>query len=280
MSRTTLMNCAAMGWLWLVGSIKLQVSFAKETYKRDDILQKRPIILSILLTVATPYWLPVCIRGGVAVYFHVDCFVVRVCFSKFVCESCGKILCARIAFWIQKQLYISFKEPYIPSKEPNVLLHETYILSKEPYIPTKQLFLIHCARVLNSGGVIDLLAAVCRWGFVGVFVNEGGYIHHKLTPYLVFLTLLVNCACTDTLGPHTLRHTATHCNALQHTATHCNALQHTTTHYNTLQHTAPHCNTLQHTATHCNTLQHTATRSCWYPGALLEWPLGWTWTLC
>ena len=34
-----------MGWLWLVGSIKLQVSFEKEPYKKDDILQKRPIIL-------------------------------------------------------------------------------------------------------------------------------------------------------------------------------------------------------------------------------------------
>jgi len=44
-----------MGWLWLVGSIKLLVSFAKEPYKRDNILRKRPIILSILLTVATPY---------------------------------------------------------------------------------------------------------------------------------------------------------------------------------------------------------------------------------
>jgi len=44
-----------MGWLRLVGSLKLQVSFAKEPYKRDDILQKRPIILSILLIVATPY---------------------------------------------------------------------------------------------------------------------------------------------------------------------------------------------------------------------------------
>ena len=33
-----------MGWLWLVGSIKLQVSFAKELYERDDILQKRPIL--------------------------------------------------------------------------------------------------------------------------------------------------------------------------------------------------------------------------------------------
>jgi len=29
--------------------------FFKGTYKRDDILQKRPVILSILLTIATPY---------------------------------------------------------------------------------------------------------------------------------------------------------------------------------------------------------------------------------
>ena len=44
-----------MRWLYLVGSIKLWVSFAKEPYKRDHILQKRPISLSMLLTVATPY---------------------------------------------------------------------------------------------------------------------------------------------------------------------------------------------------------------------------------
>jgi len=44
-----------MGRLRLVGSLNLQVSFAKELYKRDDILQKRPIILRHLLMVATPY---------------------------------------------------------------------------------------------------------------------------------------------------------------------------------------------------------------------------------
>jgi len=33
-----------MGWLRLVGSLKLYVSFAKEPYKRGHILQKRPII--------------------------------------------------------------------------------------------------------------------------------------------------------------------------------------------------------------------------------------------
>jgi len=44
-----------MGWLRLVGSLELQVFFAKEPYKRDDILQERPIILKSLLIVATPY---------------------------------------------------------------------------------------------------------------------------------------------------------------------------------------------------------------------------------
>jgi len=43
-----------MRWLRLVGSLKLYVSFAKEPYKRDDILQKRPIILKSLLIVAIP----------------------------------------------------------------------------------------------------------------------------------------------------------------------------------------------------------------------------------
>jgi len=43
-----------MGWLPLVGSLKLQVSFAKEPYKRDDILQKRPVILRSLIIEATP----------------------------------------------------------------------------------------------------------------------------------------------------------------------------------------------------------------------------------
>ena len=45
----------AMGWLRSVGSIKLQVSFAEYCLFYRALLQKRPIILSILLTEATPY---------------------------------------------------------------------------------------------------------------------------------------------------------------------------------------------------------------------------------
>jgi len=44
-----------MGWLRLVGSLKVQVSFAKEPYKSDGILQKRHLISRSLLIVATPY---------------------------------------------------------------------------------------------------------------------------------------------------------------------------------------------------------------------------------
>ena len=43
-----------MGWLRVVGSLKLKVSFAKEPYIRDYILQKSPVILRSLQIVATP----------------------------------------------------------------------------------------------------------------------------------------------------------------------------------------------------------------------------------
>ena len=44
-----------MGWLRLVGSLKIQVSFAKESYKRDCTLQKKPVILRSVLIVGTAY---------------------------------------------------------------------------------------------------------------------------------------------------------------------------------------------------------------------------------
>jgi len=45
-----------MGWLRIVGSLKLEVSTVKEPYKRDYILlQKRPVILRSIHIVATPY---------------------------------------------------------------------------------------------------------------------------------------------------------------------------------------------------------------------------------
>jgi len=44
-----------MGWLRLVGSLKLQVPCAEYSLFYRALLQKRPIILRSLLIVATPY---------------------------------------------------------------------------------------------------------------------------------------------------------------------------------------------------------------------------------
>ena len=44
-----------MGWLGLVGSLKLQVSYVEYRLFYRALLQKRPIILRSLLIVATPY---------------------------------------------------------------------------------------------------------------------------------------------------------------------------------------------------------------------------------
>ena len=71
-----------MGWLRLVGSLKLQVSFAKEPYKREYILQKRPIILRSLLIVATPFHIfvfpaksEICVSVRVFVRVHLHVFM-------------------------------------------------------------------------------------------------------------------------------------------------------------------------------------------------------------
>jgi len=93
-----------MGWLRLVGSFKLLVSFAKEPYKRDDILQKRPRISRSLLIVATPYlyihtciphvYIPTyicthphtCTRYG---YIYIYIVYVYVCIYIYKCVGMG-----------------------------------------------------------------------------------------------------------------------------------------------------------------------------------------------
>jgi len=51
-----------MGWLRLVGSLKVQVSFAEYRLFCRALLRKRPIILRSLLIVATPYLHTSCLR--------------------------------------------------------------------------------------------------------------------------------------------------------------------------------------------------------------------------
>ena len=65
-----LLGMYVMGWLRLVGSLKLQVSFAKEPCKRAYILQKKPVILRSLPVIATSYgsMYVMCLRFDVCLY--------------------------------------------------------------------------------------------------------------------------------------------------------------------------------------------------------------------
>ena len=51
----SILSKMGMGWLWSIGSIVLQVSFVEYCLFYRALLQKRPVILLILLTEATPY---------------------------------------------------------------------------------------------------------------------------------------------------------------------------------------------------------------------------------
>jgi len=73
-----------MGWIRLVGSLKSYVSFAKEPYKRDDILQKRPIILRSLLHVATPY---------------IDAVLGKQVERQCVAVWCNVVQCVAVCWW-------------------------------------------------------------------------------------------------------------------------------------------------------------------------------------
>ena len=64
-----------MGWLQLLGSLKVKVIFAKEPCKRNYILQKKPIILRSILIAATPYLLFITTQVKTHSYVWHDSFI-------------------------------------------------------------------------------------------------------------------------------------------------------------------------------------------------------------
>ena len=103
----------SMGWLRLVGSLQIYVSFAKEPYKRDCILQTRPMILRSQLIVATPYQYIVPVY-----YIHVSIYVTRTCIQFLVCFV-----------YTYKHVYV-YKRTYI-----YIHIHRT-TLNPQPYVYT------------------------------------------------------------------------------------------------------------------------------------------------
>ena len=83
-----------MGWQQLVGTLKLQVSFAKEPYQRDGILQKR-----LIITLCLSHKHACCVssvKHTVCVFVcetHSVCVCVKHTVCVFVCETQCVCLC-------------------------------------------------------------------------------------------------------------------------------------------------------------------------------------------
>ena len=78
-----------MGWLRLVGSLKLQVSFAEYSLFYRALLKKRPIILRSLLIIATPQCGAVCCSV-------LQCAAVRCSVYQCVAMCCSVLQCVAV----------------------------------------------------------------------------------------------------------------------------------------------------------------------------------------
>ena len=85
---------AAMGWLQLVGSLKLNVSLENIGLFYRALLRKRPIILRSLLAEATPYLMAACGEGFVLV-LHFS--IVNSCCSVLQCVAVRFSVLQRVA---------------------------------------------------------------------------------------------------------------------------------------------------------------------------------------
>ena len=109
-----------MGWLRLVGSLKLQDSNAKEPYKRDNILQKRPTILRGLLIIATPYR---CIFAFLYYYIRMT---RQLTFEKF------SDLVYLAASWLLKMCHFLFA--HVCEMTHSCVWHDLFILWHDLFI--------------------------------------------------------------------------------------------------------------------------------------------------
>ena len=82
-----------MGWLRLAGSLKLYVSFAKEPYKTDCILQKRRIILRSLLIVGTSQ-----LHLSVSVFVITCMYALRITVLHCVALCCTVLHCVALLY--------------------------------------------------------------------------------------------------------------------------------------------------------------------------------------
>ena len=110
-----------MGWLRLVGSLKLQVSFAEYRLFYRAVLQKRPIILRSLLIVATPYLCPV----GANAQISEDLFT---CDMTQSCVARDSFICGMTHSYVIRDSFICGMHTYIYLRQlPTLELRVTHL---------------------------------------------------------------------------------------------------------------------------------------------------------
>jgi len=156
-----------MGWLRLVDFLKLKVFFAKEPYKRDDILQKRPS----LLIVATPFLF----EGKQLEYTH-HLFKGRGCSQ--VAGVVAGLLCVYSScrsLSAQEPLIIGlFRRKWpIKIRHPMDLRHPVHLHFKEWVLP---LPLCVCVCVCVCLGAHTKTIKITQTTMVQYWMSEGGVV--------------------------------------------------------------------------------------------------------
>jgi len=177
-----------MGWLWLLGSLRLEVSFVEYSLFYRALLKKRPILLRSLLIVGTPY---------VTSYVGPICDII--CGMSHTAGASPFQMCKRTLFhynrallsihntilivvmWGQNQnkleisLFQVCKESYlylrglcVCSKEPYLYRMDPYLCSKEPHLCSKEPYLYRIDPTYAQNSPIYALIALytesyARW---------------------------------------------------------------------------------------------------------------------
>jgi len=184
-----------MGWLRLVGSLKLQVFFAKEPYKRDWILPKETYNFKESTNRSHPICINPYIRTNILTYTHTN-MKINIC--MYVCTYIPNCQCSRTNMWTNICMYVYlhiFTHTYTHTHMHTYkyLLHNTFF----------------CCKYRSQHAFFR--GETCR-DFCQHVVAQ---VQHLC--YSVFQCVAVRCS--------TLQYVAVRCSALQCVAVRCSALQ-------------------------------------------------------
>ena len=223
---------AAMRWLRFVGSLKFQVSFAKEPYTRDNILQKRPIIWWSLL-IEPPHM-------RISAFQPWECdlmFTVLMSHVTRMNESCLTYAYVMCHMCVSHAAHVNSTHH----------THDT-LTSRVAYVPSP------CRTHEHTWAHMSTHTHTQTWAHMSTHISTHEHAHTHMSTHEHTHTHM-------STHEHTHTHISTH-ETHEHTHTHTHTRAHTLTHQHirdTWAHTHTHKSTCE---THEHTYIHTSTYEC------------------